>query len=90
MLTIQRAPILCSSEVGAIFGKGEDRMVRAGVIGVVLVGTVAAGPVPLANAMPFKNCTEARQAGYEDISSSSDYYGSWLDRDGDGIACEST
>ncbi|WBP96838.1 excalibur calcium-binding domain-containing protein [Mycolicibacterium neoaurum] len=65
-------------------------MVRAGVIGVVLVGIVAAGPVPLANATPFKNCTQARQAGYEDIPSSSDYYGSWLDGDGDGIACEST
>lgn len=44
---------------------------------------------PVAAAAPYKNCTEARQNGDSDIPSSSDKYGSWLDRDGDGVGCES-
>ncbi|WP_235666172.1 excalibur calcium-binding domain-containing protein [Mycolicibacterium chitae] len=43
----------------------------------------------MASAAPFKNCTEARSNGYSNIPSSSEYYGSHLDRDGDGIGCES-
>jgi hypothetical protein len=39
--------------------------------------------------VPFKNCAEAREAGYTDIPSTSEYYGEWLDRDLDGIGCES-
>ena len=38
---------------------------------------------------PYKNCTEARSNGDTDIQSSSDKYGPWLDRDNDGIGCES-
>lgn len=43
-----------------------------------------------ANAVPFKNCSAARAAGYENIPSTSEYYGEHLDRDLDGIGCEST
>jgi Excalibur calcium-binding domain len=49
---------------------------------------VLAAPA-IANAAPFKNCTAARDAGYENIPSTSEYYGEWLDRDHDGIGCKS-
>lgn len=65
-------------------------MIRTGIVGAVLAGVMAVGSAPVASAAPFENCTQARQAGYEDIPSSSDYYGPWLDRDGDGIGCESS
>lgn len=35
------------------------------------------------------NCTEARAAGYEDIKKGEPGYAPKLDRDKDGIACES-
>ncbi|MDA2891444.1 excalibur calcium-binding domain-containing protein [Mycolicibacterium sp. BiH015] len=38
---------------------------------------------------PFPNCSAARDAGYANIPSSSPYYGVWLDKDRDGIGCES-
>ena len=37
----------------------------------------------------FANCTEARAAGYEDIKKGEPGYAPKLDRDKDGIACES-
>jgi hypothetical protein len=49
---------------------------------------VLAAPA-IANAEPFKNCTAARDAGYENIPSTSEYYGEHLDSDLDGIGCES-
>ncbi|VEG51298.1 putative calcium-binding protein [Mycolicibacterium aurum] len=51
---------------------------------VVSVGVATAQP-----AAPFPNCSAARAAGYSDIPSSSPYYGTWLDRDSDGVGCES-
>jgi hypothetical protein len=57
----------------------------------LLVGALAVGVAPAAIAdAPYKNCTQARQNGDSDIPSSSDKYGPWLDRDGDGVGCEST
>ncbi|MBX7451918.1 excalibur calcium-binding domain-containing protein [Mycolicibacterium sp. 3033] len=50
---------------------------------------VGVAPAAVANAAPYKNCTEARDNGDTNIPSSSDKYGSHLDRDGDGIGCES-
>ncbi|KWX67783.1 excalibur calcium-binding domain-containing protein [Mycobacterium sp. NAZ190054] len=50
----------------------------------VTVGVAGAQP-----AAPFPNCSAARAAGIVDIPSSSPYYGPWLDRDRDGIGCES-
>ena len=37
----------------------------------------------------FANCTEARAAGYEDIKKGEPGYAPKLDRDKDGVACES-
>ena len=37
----------------------------------------------------FKSCKEARAAGYSDIKKGEPGYSSKLDRDSDGIACES-
>jgi hypothetical protein len=54
-----------------------------------LVVAIAVGLAPTASAQtPFKNCTQAKASGYCDIPSSSPYYGPWLDRDQDGLACE--
>jgi hypothetical protein len=50
---------------------------------------VGVSPVALANAAPYENCTDARANGDANIPSSSDRYGSHLDRDGDGMGCES-
>jgi len=36
----------------------------------------------------FSNCTEARDAGYENIAQGDPGYRPELDRDGDGLACE--
>ncbi len=64
-------------------------MVRSLLVAlVVLSGAVAMAPMATADA-PYKNCTQARQNGDTDITSSSDKYGSWLDRVVDGIGCES-
>lgn len=49
---------------------------------------VLAAPA-IANAAPYKNCTEARANGDTNIPSTSDKYGTHLDRDRDGIGCES-
>ena len=62
---------------------------RTFVIAALFAGLgVLAAPVA-ANAAPFKNCTAAREAGYENIPATSEYYGEHLDRDLDGIGCES-
>jgi len=37
----------------------------------------------------FRNCAEARAAGYSDIRHGTYGYGPHLDRDNDGIGCES-
>lgn len=38
--------------------------------------------------MPFKNCTEAYQAGRSHIPASDPDYGKHLDRDNDGFGCD--
>jgi LPXTG-motif cell wall-anchored protein len=37
---------------------------------------------------PFKNCTEAYDAGYSDIEKGDEHYGEHLDRDKDGVGCD--
>lgn len=49
---------------------------------------VLALPAP-AKALWFANCTEARAAGYSNIPRGQPGYAPKLDRDDDGIACES-
>jgi hypothetical protein len=67
-------------------------MIRAFLVAAAAAGAIAGaiGTSPVAAAdVPYKNCTEARANGDTDIPSSSDKYGPWLDRDGDGVGCES-
>jgi hypothetical protein len=60
--------------------------------GLLLVGfvvlSIALAPVASASPPPYKNCTQAKLDGACNIPSTSDYYQSKLDRDGDGIGCE--
>jgi hypothetical protein len=58
-------------------------------IAAVAVAAVAVGIAPVASAAPYKNCTQARANGDTNIPSSSDKYGPWLDKDQDGVGCES-
>ncbi|MEW2446401.1 excalibur calcium-binding domain-containing protein [Streptomyces parvulus] len=37
---------------------------------------------------PFKNCTEAYEAGYSNIKKGDPHYGAHLDRDDDGVGCD--
>ncbi|MFJ9196482.1 excalibur calcium-binding domain-containing protein [Streptomyces flaveolus] len=37
---------------------------------------------------PFKNCTEAYDAGYSNIEKGDEHYGEHLDRDKDGVGCD--
>jgi hypothetical protein len=57
------------------------------------IGAIALGGAATANAQPgstpFVNCSAAEDAGYSDITSDSPYYGPHLDRDQDGVGCES-
>jgi LPXTG-motif cell wall-anchored protein len=39
-------------------------------------------------AHPFKNCTEAYEAGYANIKQGDEHYGEHLDRDKDGVGCD--
>jgi hypothetical protein len=70
-------------------------MIRTVARGLVLVTLVSAGAssiatAPIANAQqPYRNCSEARANGDTNIPYGSPYYGPHLDRDNDGIGCES-
>lgn len=56
----------------------------------VAVGAAIIGAAPAAGAdAPYANCTEAARDGRVNIPSSDPSYGPWLDRDNDGIGCES-
>lgn len=61
--------------------------IRMLVVALAVTGT-AVGLAPLATAAPYKNCSQAKANGDYNIPSTSDKYGPWLDRDGDGIGCE--
>ncbi|MFF3931483.1 excalibur calcium-binding domain-containing protein [Streptomyces hirsutus] len=60
----------------------------------VTVAALALATLPVTTAVAhegvFKNCTEAYDAGYSHIKAGSEHYGKHLDRDGDGIGCDST
>ncbi|MGK2867662.1 MAG: excalibur calcium-binding domain-containing protein [Mycobacterium sp.] len=58
------------------------------MIAAAILGAVAVGVAPAASAAPYKNCSEARDAGDVNITSDSDKYGPHLDSDDDGIGCE--
>lgn len=75
-----------SSLIGS--NQGDSMIMRALLIGAA-VGALALGGAATANAEPFVNCSAAEDAGYQDIPSTSEYYGPHLDSDLDGIGCES-
>lgn len=60
----------------------------------VTVAALALAALPLTTATahegshPFKNCTEAYDAGYKNIEVGDEHYGKHLDRDGDGVGCD--
>ncbi|MFF1308262.1 excalibur calcium-binding domain-containing protein [Streptomyces sp. NPDC058307] len=61
--------------------------------GAVVVAALALAVLPGAASAhdgdhPFENCTEAYAAGHANIPKGDEHYGSHLDRDGDGIACD--
>jgi len=64
-------------------------MIIRGLLVASAIAVIGAATAPVAVAQPFVNCSAARDAGYQDIPSSSEYYGPHLDRDQDGIGCES-
>lgn len=49
----------------------------------------AQAPQSPSNGFSFRNCTAARAAGYSNIRAGTYGYGLHLDRDRDGIGCES-
>jgi hypothetical protein len=57
---------------------------------LVAAGASSIAAAPIANAQqPYRNCSEARANGDTNIPYDSPYYGPHLDRDNDGIGCES-
>ncbi|MFI1754611.1 LAETG motif-containing sortase-dependent surface protein [Streptomyces sp. NPDC020571] len=59
----------------------------------VTVAALALAALPAAaqahdGAHPFKNCTEAYDAGYSNIKKGDEHYGEHLDRDKDGVGCD--
>ena len=66
------------------------RVVLAAIaIGAAATGVgVASAPVAVAGP-PYKNCSQARADGRHDIPRGDPAYAPHLDRDDDGIACES-
>ena len=63
-------------------------MIRTFVIAAA-IAAAAIGMAPVASAAPYKNCTAAAEDGAYNIPEDSEYYGPHLDRDGDGVGCES-
>ena len=66
------------------------------LLAILLGGVILALPMAGAtkkssgnSTVKFRSCKEARAAGYSDIKKGEPGYSSKLDRDGDGIACES-
>jgi hypothetical protein len=64
-------------------------MTRKFFAAAAAVGALGVLAAPIADAALYRNCTEARENGDTNIPASSDKYGPHLDRDRDGIACES-
>ena len=58
----------------------------AALAAALVIGSTA--PASAQQGFSFRNCTEARAAGYSNIRRGAYGYGRHLDRDNDGIACE--
>ena len=55
---------------------------------VAALAVLTTSPAQAHHGAPFKNCTEAYEAGYANIPEGSEHYAPRLDRDGDGIGCD--
>jgi hypothetical protein len=65
-------------------------MIRVFILGAFVAVAAAIGAAPAANAeVPYDNCKAAAADGRYDIPSDDPAYGPHLDRDQDGIGCES-
>ena len=66
-------------------------MFRASLAAAALiVGFGALATPTTSSAAPYANCKVARDNGDTNIPSTSEKYGTHLDRDGDGVGCESS
>ena len=64
-------------------------MFRAFIGAACIVGAAVGAAAPAIAAPPYANCTEAHKDGRYDIPKDDPAYRPPLDRDHDGIACES-
>jgi hypothetical protein len=64
-------------------------MGRITIVLVMVAGLVGPEAAAADGGHTFRNCTEARAAGYTNIRRGTYGYGPHLDRDNDGIGCES-
>lgn len=65
------------------------RLTAASVVAILVTLAFGVGSAAAAPAQSFANCDEARAAGFSDIPRGGPGYAPHLDRNGDGIACES-
>lgn len=64
------------------------RTSAAAVLAALALAAVPATAVAHDGNHPFKNCTDAYDNGYSNISKGDDHYGKHLDRDNDGVGCD--
>ncbi|MDT5019420.1 MAG: hypothetical protein QOD39_5580 [Mycobacterium sp.] len=67
-------------------------MFRIFIAAALVAGAAAVGAASVASAdaaSPYPNSKTAAKDGRHDIPSNDPAYGPWLDRDNDGVGCES-
>ncbi|MEV5934687.1 LAETG motif-containing sortase-dependent surface protein [Streptomyces sp. NPDC052079] len=64
------------------------RTSAAAILTALALAAVPATAVAHDGNHPFKNCTDAYDNGYSNITKGDDHYGKHLDRDNDGIGCD--
>ena len=74
-----------------VFSQRRSKMTKFIIIVLICCTSIASFSAEKKEKKPvsFANCTEARAAGYEDIKKGEPGYAPKLDRDKDGVACES-
>lgn len=64
------------------------RTSAAAILAALALAAVPATAVAHDGNHPFKNCTDAYNNGYSNITKGDDHYGKHLDRDNDGVGCD--
>jgi hypothetical protein len=65
------------------------KVILAAVGGALLTGSLlGCGAATAQQDGPYATCKDAANDGVYNIQSNDPHYASWLDRDGDGVACE--